>query len=280
MLLLVFGGLVFLFPVAAYCLFLAMINNRPQPTMVSGPWDFAGVLFATSGFLLVGGPTALGAFHTRYRMALAQGQLPNPASLFGSNWEFWALLWGLYFVVVLGGAVVLLLRRRAVTVIYNIEATSLEYVLARALAQLRLQAVRVGNRLFLGPATEAQSAGPASAAIQAPTRYPESPFSPGLALSEGRLGAAALTENPLTGLSGTKPTLTIDPFPLMRNMTLRWRPGTETYRHDIEAEVARELAGLSSDESPVAGWFLTVASCLFGALFLGLVGFILFLVRK
>jgi hypothetical protein len=269
--LLFFAGLVFLFPVAAYCLFLAMLNNRPQPTMISGPWDFAGVLFATSGFWLVGGPSALAAFHTRYRMALAQGAVPNPASLFANGWEFWAALWGIYFTIVLGSAILLLLRRRGVTVIYNIAPATLDEALARALAHLRLQGTRLGNRLFLSPASEPLTADSSSAAIQRPPRYPGAPLVPAL--------AGTIAENTAEPPLG-QPTLEIDPFLVMRNISLRWRPGNETLRRDVEAELDKELARYTTEDNPVAGWFLTLASCLFGALFLGLVGFIIYLTRS
>src|ERR1700758_3195552 len=49
----------FFFPIALYCLILGMINRRPHPVMVSGSWDFFGLLLAASGLLLFGGPTVL-----------------------------------------------------------------------------------------------------------------------------------------------------------------------------------------------------------------------------
>jgi hypothetical protein len=42
-------------PLAVYLLVLAWINRGRRALMVSGPWDFAGILFAASGFLLFGG---------------------------------------------------------------------------------------------------------------------------------------------------------------------------------------------------------------------------------
>lgn len=267
MLLLVFGALVFLFPVAAYCLFLAMVNNRPQPTMISGPWDFAGILFATSGFVLLGGPTVLGAFHSKYRMALSKGTLPNPGDLFDTS-SYWTLIWGIYFLIVLLGAIAVLLNRRAITVIYNLEPAVLDEVLVRAFAQVRLKAVRIGNRFFLAPPSPALVGEPASQAIQAAGNYDG---------SGGREGPAPLpTEIP----AKQKPVLSIDPFPAMRNVSLRWRPGNEALRGDVEAELGRELARINCEDNPVAGWFLTVASCLFGALFLSLVGFIIFMTKR
>ena len=35
------------------------VVDRRQPLFVPGPWDFAGILFAASGFLLAGGPALL-----------------------------------------------------------------------------------------------------------------------------------------------------------------------------------------------------------------------------
>src|SRR5262249_8831720 len=48
--LLLVGILVCLFPLALYCLFLAWLHQRPQPTLMPGRWDFVGVLVALSGF--------------------------------------------------------------------------------------------------------------------------------------------------------------------------------------------------------------------------------------
>ncbi len=49
----------FLFPLAVYCSVLGLVNRRLQPLMISGVWDFVGVLCATSGFLLFVGPYLL-----------------------------------------------------------------------------------------------------------------------------------------------------------------------------------------------------------------------------
>src|SRR5262249_4511160 len=126
----------FLFPVAAYLLFLAILNGRTHPTVVSGPWDFAGVLFATCGFWLVGGPIALSLFHSCWRPAFVQGEMSGLGS---GEWSFlWALAWILYFAVVLGAAVFFLWRRRAHTLVYNVEPAVFEEALAHVGARLGL----------------------------------------------------------------------------------------------------------------------------------------------
>ena len=66
MVLLLLAGLAFLFPIALYCLFLAVVNARENPSMVSGPWDFLGVLFATYNALGAGAALVIPYFVRRY----------------------------------------------------------------------------------------------------------------------------------------------------------------------------------------------------------------------
>lgn len=259
----VLGGLVFLFPIAAYCLFLAMINARQHPTLISGPWDFAGVLFATSGFLLVGGPSILGAFHARFRMALAQGQLP-PLGWLTGDWSFWVLLWGLYFLLILGGALLVMRRRRLVTVIYNVEPSMLDEALGKVCGRLKLDSVRVANRLQLRLAP-AESLLETADAIQSAPRLSS--------YVSSSAGVADLRAN-------SQAELELEPFPALFNVTLRWRDVPDTLRRDVEAELGNQLREMTTPDNPAASWFLTIASCLFGGLFLGLVAFILFLMRR
>src|SRR5262245_39222458 len=65
----------FLFPVTIYLVLLGMLNRHRSPVVVPGPWDFAGVLFAASGFLLVGGPSVLAGVGDRWRIVRIAGQL-------------------------------------------------------------------------------------------------------------------------------------------------------------------------------------------------------------
>ena len=65
----------FLFPLTIYLFVLGLINRRRGPLLVSGPWDFAGVLFAASGFLLVVGPSILAGMGDRWRVVRLAGQI-------------------------------------------------------------------------------------------------------------------------------------------------------------------------------------------------------------
>src|SRR5262249_18144372 len=114
----------FAFSVAAYLLYLALINGRTRPPMISRPWDFVGMLFAASRFWLVGGPVILSVFHARWRPAFVGGGMAEVAS---GDWSFvWVLAWVFYFALVLTVAGFFLWRRRAYTAVYNVDALQVE----------------------------------------------------------------------------------------------------------------------------------------------------------
>jgi hypothetical protein len=262
----IFAIMAFAFPVAAYLLYLALINGRTQPTMISGPWDFVGVLFATSGFWLVGGPMVLAVFHSRWRPALLHGEMAGVAS---GGWSFvWALTWLVYFGLVLGFAAFFLWRRRPYTLVYNVDVPQLEDALAQVVARLGLGTARVGNRIVFQAAAEMVER-ELTEAVQARAAFSAAP--------------AAVTEGPSVGQEPPKKVLAkldLDPFPAMRNVSLHWRRDDVGIRRDVEAELSRQLAELEAPDNPAAGWFLTVASCLFSAIFLALVGFLLLSLRR
>src|SRR5262249_9563822 len=104
-----------------YLLILGAINRRRHPLLVPGPWDFAGVLFAASGFLLFGGPGALSVLNDRWRDSLVFGQNPTSSSSTESLWLWWLFLMALYFAAVLAGAGYGLSRSRNQTSIYNVD---------------------------------------------------------------------------------------------------------------------------------------------------------------
>jgi hypothetical protein len=265
----VFAGMAFMFPVAAYLLFLAIINGRPHATVVSGPWDFAGVLFATSGFWLLGGPLTLTTFHARWRPAFMRGETTELA---GGEWAFlWVLPWVFYFALVFGGSFLLLWRRRRWTVIYNMPPHMLDEILANVLGQLGLTGSRSGNRVMIRSADGAASE-PTSEAIQ-----PASGRTSGRAmLSTEPLAPASFKEQDEPGLA----TVVLDPFPAMHHVSLYWQQGNQTVRRDVEAELARKLLDTESPDNHAAGWLLTVSSCLFSAIFLGLVFFVFLVMRR
>jgi hypothetical protein len=225
-----------------------------------------GVLFATSGFWLLGGPLTLITFHARWRPAFLRGETTELA---GGEWAFlWVLPWVIYFALVLCGSFWLLWRRRYWTMIYNIPPRMLEPVLALALGQLGLSATRSGNRVMIHSASS--ETGPAtSEAIQSAADR-----AGGMAIVSAEASAPA-REN-----DRTLATVLVDPFPAMNHVSLYWQEANETIRRDLEAELTRKLLDSESPENPAAGWLLTVASCLFSAIFLGLVCFVVLALRR
>jgi hypothetical protein len=142
--LVVFGGFACLFPLAFYCLVLASWNGRRRPLFVSGPADFAGVLLATSGFLIVGGPLILTGLYDAWRRSTLHGSFALIRQGLNESSRFWLLAWLGYFILVVGGAAWLLARRRAVSVIYNIDVADAHELVPETLLRLGVPLVRQG----------------------------------------------------------------------------------------------------------------------------------------
>jgi hypothetical protein len=128
--LVVFGGFACLFPLATYCLIMASVNGRRRPTVVSGAADFAGVLVATAGFLIVGGPLILAGLHEAWRRQALRGSFATIRTALDAASGPWLVAWLGYFVFVVGGTAWLMFRRRAMTVIYNIDPIDAQKVVA------------------------------------------------------------------------------------------------------------------------------------------------------
>lgn len=144
-------GLACLFPLSLYCLYSAMLHQRRRPTMISGPWDFAGVLIALSGFLLVGGSTLVFTLHGAARDWLLRGDSWRDFADIQSRESRLAwLIWGGYVLVLVGGAVRELRLRRKMLSLYNIDPEELGNLLNGLFDRLRLPWQRLGNRWTIG----------------------------------------------------------------------------------------------------------------------------------
>jgi hypothetical protein len=271
-----FAFLAFLFPVAVYFLALAVINGRRRPTVISGPWDFVGVLFATSGFLLVGGPWILTNLNTEWRNLLLQGRFGGLNGQSSQWWYVWIGVWIVYFAAVVAGAVYLLRRRRLVTVIYNAEPAIVEEALAQTLDRLGLEGGLVGTRLHIGMRVRGGSeSAEESLAPSDSTSDPGLP-SAGSFRSGEAVPTAFTAELPASSPVfdvGRTAVVELDPFLSVHHMTLRWQTPTaedRLLRRDVEAELAKVLAEVQSTPNPATGWFLTISSCLFLLMLVGL----------
>jgi hypothetical protein len=237
----------FLFPIAVYCSIVGMINRRMQPLMVSGAWDFLGLLLATSGFLLFVGPALLsGSFRQTLRELPFSTRDGDIGSAFLGIWGAWWVTWLLYYLLVVGGAGVMVWLRSGSTVIYNIEPRAFEGVLVRTTQRLTMPVNRLGNRVFLGVSGQ-----PAQlTAAESPTEvmvHPPIPIVVSTVIAEQVI-------------------VDVDEFTALRNVTLHWRTASPEARADLERELRKSLAEVVTIDNPVGGWLLAIAAFLFLAI--------------
>jgi hypothetical protein len=216
----------FIVPVALYCFLLAVLNRSRHPVLVPGTWDFVGILCAASGFLLLGGPAILTELYEGWRVPWLLGRTHFLPAL-ATSWYFWIGLWRLYFVIVLGGAAWMLRRRRSVTSIYNIDAAGFEAVLAGVLERLGLQALRTGPRRLVLHLCDRGSKGGQQADPQGVPSNAAAGDQPLLS------GSALLVAHPVR--------VEVEPFAMMRHVTLRWPEGGSPIRAEVETELAKAL---------------------------------------
>src|SRR5262245_60953149 len=149
---------VFLVPLALYLLVLGWINRQSRPIIVPAVWDFLGILFAASGFLLAAGPPALPTLHERWRLFWLFGE-GNPVAGLDDAFQVWLFLALLYFLLVVAGSAWVLYNRRAITCIYNTEPAVVESMLVEVCEQVGLKPVHSGNLFVFGMEKTTDSAG-------------------------------------------------------------------------------------------------------------------------
>jgi hypothetical protein len=240
--------LLFLVPVTCYCLALAVLNRRSHPTMVTGSWDFLGLLFAASGFLLFAAPRLLNGLFERILRDMTFADEGPSRDAVGAVISLQLVTWVLYYVLVIGGGVLLAWLRRGKTVVYNVAPEELERALERALARQGLTFTRAGGRLVIGAAQAEPAEDLLSAVSAAPLNGPVNP-----ARATSSAGEAVVD---------------VEPFPVMWNATLHWRSDPGELRGPVETQLARELREVPSYDNPVGTWLLGVAGFLFALVFM------------
>jgi hypothetical protein len=245
--------LAFLFPVTIYLLVLGVIHRRRAPLLVAGTWDFAGVLFAASGFLLIGGPVILTVLNERWRFNFFLGhEHPGDGD---ESWHVWTAVWSLYFLVVALGSGLLIWLRRNTTSIYNVEPRLLELGLVQVLDALGWKWVRSGMRFYLtGPVGVSERGEAISSVMQAAQRFPSPRGRP--------VPTDVDVEENGRFLDGV-PVVELDPFWLLFHAGLTWHNTSKPVRRQIETELERVLERLPTGENPVGSWLLSLAAFLF-----------------
>jgi hypothetical protein len=131
--------------------------------------------------------------------------------------------------------------------------------------------VRSGNVYLFGlPAGALEPRPHSPAGLQAPHTRPDlGGIQPTPALLPSpEAGPAEAGE----GLVGQCAVLEVDPFPLLRHVTLRWEKADSPLRREVEAELERRLAEEPTEAHEVGGWMVTLAGVLFAtSLLVGLV---------
>jgi hypothetical protein len=236
------GCLVCLMPLAIYLLFLAYLNQRQRPTMLSGPWDYACVLLGLSGFILLGGPVLLSTLDSAWRSYWFRGNFAHVKAVWAANNVLWSSIAASYIALLVIGVSLFMFLRRRVTVIYNVDASLLEDVLVGVMDSLNLNWRRVAGGFEIGgrkrrDLTNDSAGGDRPEKLQI-VRVPE-------------------------GLAGLTAFVHLDTFPGLRHAVLRWYDYDRSLRHEIESQLARIFESTESPDNPAGGWFMTAAVALF-----------------
>jgi hypothetical protein len=234
-----------LFPIAVYLGILGWINRRPHGMLVRGPWDFAGILLAGSGFILFGGPALLSSLiqTENWRALWLAGIFRNMADPLALGR---VILFAGYFVVIVLVSALVLRQRRRFTSIYNVHPSLVERVLGETFRRWGLSFVQTGNVLLIEP-VQAQEAEEAAA--------------------------------PPSVLVERVTTLEVEASLGMCHVTLSWDPHDTLLRREVENQLRHALAQEPGPGGAVGDWFLLAASLLFLLIVLGL-GLIVFLMAR
>jgi hypothetical protein len=277
-LVLVLLGVCVFLPLGVYFFVLAQLNRRRHPVMVSGVWDFAGVLFALSGILLLGGPFIMATLNqdwrdlwlrTSFRLSLPGGEVQDVV-LYGRNealseqwWYARLALWALYFAAICFGAIFLLRRQSRVTSVYNVDKDAVDQSLIQVLDQLQLKWKRAGHLFYIegsvfsdGPVLPRETVQVTSQAIIGEGGLRTQDRGP--VVEDPRIfGAQSLQER-----GRARMLLEVNPFPAMRHVTLHWSGADRLIRREIEADLAKLLSEVESPPNSAAVWLMSVASIL------------------
>ncbi|MFO0926062.1 MAG: hypothetical protein U0736_03360 [Gemmataceae bacterium] len=243
--------LLFCVPLAVYLLVLGWVNRQPRPVVVSGVWDFVGLLFAASGFLLFGGPAVLSATHERWRYFWLFGEGGRSALSLEPLRQAWVLFAALYFVLVVAGSAVVLARRRRVTCVYNADPETVERALAASCDRLGLTPVRSGNLFVFGLVLDVLDRKPAAS-------------HPGLQGPHAHQAKVLPEADPPAGdeLTGQQAILEVESFPATSHVSLWWEPADAPLRAAVEAELTDRLHRTSTPDHSTSAWLNLAASFL------------------
>jgi hypothetical protein len=230
--------------------------------MISGTWDFAGLLFAISGFLLVTGPVMASLFYRQglssfFLRGLGQALPSDLINILGDR----VFYWGCYYGVIMAGAIGLLWWRRNSTVIYNADLSTFEATFFGVLQREQIPFLRRGQRVYLttdavseAMVAEQWQGSSSGREVEIHIRAGDGVNNPAMSRSPAEL---ATPSNIATWIS-------LDPFALLSNMTLHWHgPNAHAFRERLEPALSKALTNVVTEENAVSGWLLGISGLLF-----------------
>jgi hypothetical protein len=138
------AGMICIAPIAFYLCWIASINRLPRPTVVHGAWDFAGLLAALFGFLLMGGLILISLVQHDPRLFIRSG-FQDLHDVFERQWLYWTMML-LGYVLVIGLLAMIGLRQRSRWLsVYNTNSETAEEAIEQALKQAAMPITRRGN---------------------------------------------------------------------------------------------------------------------------------------
>ncbi len=228
-------GIIGLFPMLVYCVLLIGLNTRRRASMIPGTWDCAGVLLATSGFLLAGGPLILAGLDAGWRRLLTKAPVTDWRRFTGEGDILALAMWAFVFIAAVGGATILIGRRRHVTVLYNIDTKSVPAAIEYIFGRLGIVWKRHNLRYDL----------------QLTDEIVASPATSGSAADHLRSAIATASVALLT-------------LPANCNVTLMWDSAESEIRRLVESELSQLLPNLRATDNPSVSWLTTAATALSG----------------
>jgi hypothetical protein len=242
----------FLFPLAVYCLVLGMLNRRQHPLMVSAAWDFAGLLFAASGFLVFGFPGMLSSLSEHGRHIAMFGVPPQDDNrwnvlrdlfeglastlyAFGNG----AILLA-YFLIVVVGCACVIWRRQSQTAVYNIHPHIFDEILGGVLDATGFVWARAGERWFIRRPDKARQSAAEAITVEKPLETVQRP------VTAEDLERSAYLE--------------VDATASLCHVTMRWETQDEDLRKQVEGELANALSDVRTRDNPASTWLLSAGS--------------------
>ena len=138
-----FAGVFCLTPLSAYLLWLAGVNRRPTPTVVSGKSDFMALIAGLAGFLIFGGILVVTAVQSNARY-WTRGNFEQLRTAWQQEKWIWLGIACGYIALVIVAVVIGYLRRTRVLSVYAVDPEGVIATVDTELAQFSPTTKRTG----------------------------------------------------------------------------------------------------------------------------------------